>query len=150
MKVTVQTKRADETDITVGANIRRIRELRRMPQEKLAAAIGVTFQQVQKYEKGANRVSASKLALIAQALACTITDLFGDTIAETVDSLSLPRLSRHALRVAVAFDAIPDDRQRLYVMRLVESMGNPPPAANAIDLTSTVVDLDLVAIGGRA
>lgn len=150
MKVTVQTKRPDQTDVTVGANIRRIRELRRMSQETLGVALGITFQQVQKYEKGTNRVSASKLALIAKKLACSLDDLFGDTIAESIDSLSLPQMSRQALRVAIAFDAIPDERQRLYVLRLVESMGNPPPASGAIDMTSTVVDLDLVAIGGRA
>lgn len=147
---TSKPKRPDQTDITVGANIRRIRELRRMSQEKLAAALGVTFQQVQKYERGLNRVSASKLALIAQTLACSLADLFGDTIAESIEGLSLPPMSRQALRVAVAFDAIPDERQRAYLLRLVESMGNPPPASSAIGLTSTVVDLDLVAIGGRA
>ena len=150
MKISLGTKRADQTDVTVGANIRRIRELRRMSQEKLGEALGVTFQQVQKYEKGFNRVSASKLALIAQTLACSLDDLFGDTIAETIESLSLPQMSRQALRVAVAYDAIPDERQRLHVLRLVESMGNPPPASGAMDMTSTVVDLDLVAIGGRA
>ncbi len=55
-------------DREVGQNIRRLRRERRMSQEALAAAIGLTFQQLQKYECGRNRVSCSRLCEIAAAL----------------------------------------------------------------------------------
>lgn len=62
-------------DVEVGANIRRIRHARRMSQGALAVAVKLTFQQIQKYESGANRVSASKLVGIATGLGCTTGDL---------------------------------------------------------------------------
>ena len=59
-----------DLDAWVGGEIRRRRKVRGLSQSALASAIGVTFQQVQKYERGANRVSASALWRIAQALRC--------------------------------------------------------------------------------
>lgn len=56
------------TDIQVGQRIRLRRRLKGLSQTELAQTCGVTFQQIQKYERGANRVSASKLYEIAQAL----------------------------------------------------------------------------------
>lgn len=55
-------------DIEVGRRIRTRRQALGMSQEKLGEALGITFQQIQKYEKGANRVGASRLAQIADAL----------------------------------------------------------------------------------
>ena len=48
-----------------------------MTMKKLARSIGIRFQQVQKYESGANRVSASRLVIIADAFGCDVVDLFG-------------------------------------------------------------------------
>src|ERR1700683_1232773 len=61
-------KSTDPIDRHVGARIRMQRMVRGMSQTKLGNAVGVTFQQVQKYEKGANRVSASRLQRIANVL----------------------------------------------------------------------------------
>ena len=61
----------DPVDVHVGARIRTRRLLRGMNQEALAIALGLTFQQVQKYESGANRVSASRLWDIAEVLGVT-------------------------------------------------------------------------------
>jgi transcriptional regulator with XRE-family HTH domain len=64
-----QDERApNPVDLHVGARVRMRRRLAGVSQEKLAEALGLTFQQVQKYERGANRVSASKLYEIAAAL----------------------------------------------------------------------------------
>ena len=63
-------------DIIVGRNIRLVRSLRDVTQTELGERIGVTFQQVQKYEKGANRVSASKLFEIAQVLETDVKRFF--------------------------------------------------------------------------
>jgi transcriptional regulator with XRE-family HTH domain len=67
----------DPVDIVVGTRIRLRRKELGVSQEALADKIGVTFQQVQKYERGANRVSASMLSKIAQALDCGVADFFG-------------------------------------------------------------------------
>jgi transcriptional regulator with XRE-family HTH domain len=61
-------RRPNAIDGHVGMKIRARRKLLGISQEKLADSLGLTFQQVQKYERGANRVSCSKLVLIAQAL----------------------------------------------------------------------------------
>lgn len=68
---------ADPVDVTVGTRIRFIRKMKNLSQQALAEAIGVSFQQVQKYERGANRVSASMLVRIADFLEVDISDLFG-------------------------------------------------------------------------
>jgi len=67
-----------ETDTLIGKIIRDRRETLKMTQVQLAAGIGVTFQQVQKYERGVNRVSAAALLRIADVLKCHVADLYGD------------------------------------------------------------------------
>lgn len=66
--------RAD--DKIIGANLRRIRLIRGMSQEKLGDAIGLTFQQIQKYEKGTNRIGGSRMAEISAKLNVPVTELF--------------------------------------------------------------------------
>lgn len=63
-------------DLHVGARIRMRRKLLGVSQEKLAESLGLTFQQVQKYERGANRVSASKLYEIARGLQAPVAYFF--------------------------------------------------------------------------
>jgi transcriptional regulator with XRE-family HTH domain len=66
-------------DEAVGARIRLLRKGRKISQEEFGKAIGVTFQQVQKYEIGENRVGASRLHLVAIALNVPISELFDGT-----------------------------------------------------------------------
>src|SRR6202034_2118726 len=81
-------------DETVGARIRILRKRRKMSQSELGKALGVTFQQVQKYENGKNRVSASRLHLVATTLDVPIAELFGGA----------PRTSSMSAAQSVAFD----------------------------------------------
>jgi transcriptional regulator with XRE-family HTH domain len=67
-----------EVDLRIGQTIRERREKVGLTQAKLGNAIGVTFQQVQKYERGTNRVSAATLLKVADALGCSVADLYGD------------------------------------------------------------------------
>lgn len=69
---------ADPMDRTVGANIRRIRQAKGVSQEKLGASIGVTFQQVQKIEKGLNRIAAGRLYKVSKALGTPVQEFFGE------------------------------------------------------------------------
>ncbi len=68
----------DPVDVYVGGRIRLRRTLLGMSQERLADALGLTFQQIQKYERGTNRVSASRLSQIAHALGVSIAWLFNE------------------------------------------------------------------------
>jgi len=69
-------RKPDPLDAMVGAKIRVLRVSRGLSQSDLAGEIGVTFQQVQKYEKGANRVGASRLSHIAAVLGISVGELF--------------------------------------------------------------------------
>lgn len=71
----VSTKAPDPMDIALGAAVRIRRRTIGMSQEALAEQCGVSFQQVQKYENGANRISFSRLVQIARALRCRVVDL---------------------------------------------------------------------------
>jgi transcriptional regulator with XRE-family HTH domain len=62
-------------DVAIGQRIREQRRSAGLSQASLADAIGVTFQQIQKYERGANRISFSRLAGVAVALGCRVSDL---------------------------------------------------------------------------
>src|SRR5580692_5640683 len=70
-------KSPDPVDVEVGRRIRIQRMTRGMSQTELGEKIGVTFQQVQKYEKGVNRVGASRLTRIAKVLGVSVGALFG-------------------------------------------------------------------------
>ena len=69
-------RRDDVVDVLVGRNIRILRKQRRMSQTDLANKIGVTFQQVQKYENGTNRIASGRLFQIAKLLDVPVQALF--------------------------------------------------------------------------
>lgn len=71
-----KARSANKLDRHIGARIRELRLSEDVTQEKLAAALGITFQQVQKYELGKNRVAASRLYEIAQALGVGVSDFY--------------------------------------------------------------------------
>jgi transcriptional regulator with XRE-family HTH domain len=111
-------------DALVGARIRILRKHLDMSQTELANALGVTFQQVQKYENGKNRVSASRLKMVADALNVTVSDLF-DGIARASKSTSAKKsvaFDRDALRLAEAFVKISDKEVRASLVDLAEGM----------------------------
>jgi transcriptional regulator with XRE-family HTH domain len=71
-------KTPDPIDVHVGSRIRMRRLMLRISQEKLADGLGLTFQQVQKYEKGVNRVGASRLQAISDILKVPVSFFFDD------------------------------------------------------------------------
>jgi transcriptional regulator with XRE-family HTH domain len=86
-------------DVHVGNRVRMRRLLLGMNQETLANALGLTFQQVQKYEGGANRVSASRLSAMAEILGVPISYFFGDLRTDdAADSPEDQRLREHLQR----------------------------------------------------
>jgi len=87
---------ADPIDVAVGARIRLLRKVRGLSQQALAEAAGVTFQQIQKYERGANRVSASMLTRIARTLDVPVAEMFGESSASSgaVDEVAALRAAK--------------------------------------------------------
>src|ERR1700682_1754499 len=73
-----KSDKPNPTDVHVGARVRLRRTLLGMSQEKLGDAIGLTFQQVQKYERGANRVGASRLYDLSRVLDVPVSFFFDD------------------------------------------------------------------------
>ena len=70
--------RSDPEDVEIGLKIRALRVAKEVSQTTIADGLGLTFQQVQKYEKGANRVSAARLQKIAGMLGTPITFFYGE------------------------------------------------------------------------
>lgn len=68
----------DPIDREVGRRIRQLRKVRGLSQTALGAGVGVTFQQIQKYERGTNRISTSTLVRIARALSIPLSELLAD------------------------------------------------------------------------
>lgn len=122
------------TDVLVGMNIRFHRQAQKMSQETLGQKLGVTFQQVQKYEKGANRVGASRLFKIAEILEVPVSRLFegAENLTPTSRQSQLSSAGLlaepHILRVAQALSSIKDTDLRLAVVTLVEKVAAKLPA----------------------
>ena len=76
MSTTQSPRSAAPVDVHVGARIRLRRQVLKMSQERLGEQLGVTFQQVQKYERGANRVGASRLWRLSQVLDVPVSFFF--------------------------------------------------------------------------
>ena len=115
-------------DAQVGQNIRIYRLKRGMSQDEVGRKLGVTFQQVQKYEKGRNRVGAGRLAQIADILGVSIPALFERTETASGEPSNVGRLlaEPRALRLLQSFDGIDNADVRLAVLRLVESLAQSP------------------------
>ena len=104
-------KAPDPMDIALGAAVRIRRRTIGMSQEALAERCGVSFQQIQKYENGANRISFSRLVQIARALRCRVTDLmdvFDGPDRETAEDLDLLTRMRTpgALELLTAYEQL--------------------------------------------
>lgn len=115
----------DPVDVHVGRRLRLRRTLLGMSQDKLAGKMGVSFQQVQKYERGANRISAGRLYLLTQILDVPITFFFDDLTEETPkdgQSDDDHMGSREALELVRAYYAIPDVRVRKRFVDLMREL----------------------------
>jgi transcriptional regulator with XRE-family HTH domain len=124
-------------DVHVGTRIRMRRMLVGMSQEKLCEQLGLTFQQVQKYEKGTNRVSASRLFHVAQVLGVTVQYFYEDLpdgaevgavegFAESGEQAVITNFlnSAEGLQLNRAFHQITDSDVRRRVVELVKSISS--------------------------
>ena len=135
---------ANPIDIHVGARVRLRRLMLRMSQDKLGENLGVTFQQVQKYERGSNRVSASRLWSMADVLDVPVQYFFeglsmraeaggfgeNDQTPLVYDFINSP----DGVQLAAAFSRITDPKVRRQVLQLVRALsgeGADDKGANA-------------------
>jgi transcriptional regulator with XRE-family HTH domain len=138
--------RPSPIDVHVGSRIRLRRTLLGMSQERLGEALGLTFQQVQKYERGVNRVGASRLFDLSRVLDVPISFFFDDMpdslasvyggqparrmsgFAESQEGFSDDTLNRReTLELVRAYYRITDPAVRKRVFELIKSMGPNEP-----------------------
>jgi transcriptional regulator with XRE-family HTH domain len=103
-------------DVTVGKRIRAARNLAGATQEQLATRLGITFQQIQKYESASNRISASRLYDLAYALSLRPEHFFEHD--SPTNPLSLDKASQ---KLIAKFSKLPTDKQKL-VSKLVKDL----------------------------
>ncbi|MQW86672.1 helix-turn-helix domain-containing protein [Sinorhizobium saheli] len=134
-------EKPEPVDVHVGRRIRMRRAWMQVTQVALAEAIGVTFQQVQKYEKGTNRIGASRLQQIANSLGVPVSYFFEDMPGAAADdggdrsgqkSLQ-PEImefvsSSEGLALIRAFSRISDERVRSRTLGLVKALAEQDPS----------------------
>ncbi len=115
----------DPRDAEIGQRVRALRLQRGLSQTELGQLISVTFQQVQKYEKGANRISAGRLQRIAEVLGVPVAYFFasnGSQSAAAADHDGEVLQSEGALRLARAYARNKEPGIRLQLLRLTEAI----------------------------
>ena len=129
----MSTKAPNPVDKYVGSRVRMRRIMLGMSQEKLGEALGLTFQQVQKYEKGTNRVGASRLQQISEILQVPVSFLFEGGPSGAISGASFSEgtspayvsdflATSEGLALTRAFTRIPDAKLRRSIVELVEQI----------------------------
>jgi transcriptional regulator with XRE-family HTH domain len=141
------SRRPNPIDVHVGGRVRFRRMLLGMSQEKLGEKLGLTFQQVQKYEKGINRIGASRLFDLAQVLGVPVQFFYEEApaseppaevplgFAEKPAENAIVQFlrSRDGLELNKAFVRISDAKARRAIVDLVRSLANDDTNDTAMD-----------------
>lgn len=108
----------NQMDIHIGRRLRFIRTMKGMSQEAVGEAIGVTFQQIQKYEQGINSIRTSRLYTLARVFSVPVSYFFNEE-----DKLSA-EITRDASLLIRAFQNIPDEEVKKEMLSLVKALAN--------------------------
>lgn len=119
-------------DAEIGRRLRTLRWTRGMTMEDVAARIGVRYQQIQKYETGANRLSANRLFQFAQVFGVSVGSFFENLEVGAEPGRAEVLLDRRSFRLAHEFDKL-SEAQKTAVLSLVRSMAGEPRAAGRRD-----------------
>lgn len=116
-------------DTALGVRIRQLRREAGLSQTQLAQAVGVTFQQIQKYERGANRISFSRLIGIAHALQCSVPDMMnnlGNIKTATLPDRDIAHIlaTPGATELLDAYAAISSGKHRRIVLDLARALSS--------------------------
>ena len=123
-----ETTGPDPIDVAVGLRLRTLRKSRGMSQEQLGRALGITFQQIQKYERGANRISASMLVKAARHLGVSPNSLLPDErdpAPASPNILAMIASLRGVEELVQAYTRISSPRLRRAVLLLARSLAAP-------------------------
>jgi len=114
-------------DIQVGATLRFLRKASKISQSGLASKLGLTFQQVQKYERGTNRMSASKLYEAAEILGVPVARFFEGLSGTGVEEETLTdtNLKTDLQRLICAFESVTTEKRGWLVQTAEIAMGSP-------------------------
>jgi transcriptional regulator with XRE-family HTH domain len=132
-KLKTKTKAPDARDMEVGRRIRAQRLVRRMSQTELGTRVGITFQQIQKYEKGVNRVGAGRLTRIAEVLGVPAAFFFGTAgenganTAKGINAAFAFLETAGAVRLVHAYAEIRNPRIRRALVTLAEQIASEAP-----------------------
>ena len=140
MKAREPENTPNRLDVALGLRIRQRRKGLGVSQTALAEAIGLTFQQIQKYERGFNRVSFSRLVDIAHALDCRVVDLIGDLDDANIPSPLFRQDTAHlresgAPELLAAYAAAPQALRRV-ILKLVVEIAKDQHAHQADDASA--------------
>ena len=124
-----KTERMQAIDGHVGQQIKLHRQNKGYSQEKLANMLGISYQQLHKYETGVNGVSASRLSELADALEIAPSNFFIGLNEETTGDMR--HLSPRYLQFMHYFDRIPNSRHRDAINLLIRVLGDSPPSPHA-------------------
>jgi len=131
-------KKPDPVDVRVGSRVQLRRRILGLSQEKLGDSLGITFQQIQKYERGINRISASRLQHIAAILSVPVSSFFEDAPGAPSDAADETRpadpvvgfiSSPEGIQLNKAFVSIKDDNLRRRIVNLVKAMAGEEDTA---------------------
>ena len=111
---------AHPTDVHVGKRLREARLASGMTQTELVNALGISFQKVQKYERGTNRIGASRLWDVCKVLDLAVVYFF-EGLSRGGKEESQSALSSRAIKLAKAIDEIQNDDVKTHFLRLVRS-----------------------------
>ena len=127
-------KKPNPTDIYVGSRIRMRRKMLGLSQEKLGEKLGITFQQIQKYEKGTNRIGASRLQQISGVLGVPVAYFFEDAQGEAMttsgfsdkkgDYVADFLATSEGLQLTKSFMKVKDPKVRRRIVDLVASIAD--------------------------
>jgi transcriptional regulator with XRE-family HTH domain len=123
-------KKPDLKDIEVARRVRALRLEKGLSQGKLGSALGLTFQQIQKYEKGTNRIGAGRLQKIAEVLDVPVAALFGAAPPGARDDLLELADGAAALRLLRAFSRISSSKLKLALATLAEEIAQQSNGAS--------------------
>ncbi len=123
----MRARTGNPVDVAVGARIRNLRLRNKLSQEEVGRRLKISFQQVQKYEKGTNRVGASRLSELAKIFGVSVDAFFSEVgssgSAKEAQRRPIDRLTdRHTIRLVEAYEALTDPKLKVAIVELAEQM----------------------------
>ena len=123
----MRARTGNPVDVAVGARIRNLRLRNKLSQEEVGRRLKISFQQVQKYEKGTNRVGASRLSELAKIFGVSVDAFFSEVgssgSAKEAARRPIDRLTdRHTIRLVEAYESLNDPKLKVAIVELAEQM----------------------------